>query len=898
MGFHDSILVRDRPRKCCRILSQILYLQNDARSQASKLTRTEATDLFFASTKLFVDVKDPSLRRLVYLFIKEIQLLCDRSDIIIVTSCLTKDMVSDNGMYRANAIRALVNIIDDAMLGSIERYIKQAIVDNDLQVSNAALVSACHLFERSSDSAAIIRRWIHEVQASLINNVGTDNDMVQANAMRLLCLMKNHDRLGMAKLLQKFSVLAGEGIQSPAIVILIRLCGKLLLGELSNNSQHKIEDVRKVSPLCKLCFEFLDSSLSHSNSMVSYEATRVMLALPGVRTHDLSHSFDCLKSMLLSEKPAVRFAAARTLSEATTRHPRAVALCNEGLIKCIGDSNKQTVMFAVTTLLKTGSEDTIDRILRDLAPLLASIQDEYKITLLSSLCQLCLKYSAKHRAIVAFLVTLLREEGGFDFKLAIVDAISSLIRQVPETADSSLFHLCNFIEDCEYTMLSTHTIHIIADFALEMPTPSRYIRYIYNRVILENATIRSASVAALSKISAQCPSVRSSIVTLLKQVSLHDDNDETRDRASMAVEVLTQAMALNPYVAPVAKQYDSIVPKATLEGDVAALVYLQPLPMTFTTLERSLKALTQTPGAMESMDLVTFSTLPFVEDATAKGESESVHAVELKHNDPAAAVYAIPELADLGRVIRSSPPFSLTEEETEYVVRCVKHVLDQHVILQFLVQNTVENQQIQNVAVEVETDSDVYEIIGEVPCETIKYGTTASVFTVLRRPPIDKIELSHFSCQLNFTVIPVDSVSSEVLGDSYAEEYPLEELLMDPSDYMSKISISDFPKAWHSTNDSNEAREKFTLAPQTLNNAMSAIIDLLGMASCAQSTRPPENALGTAQQMLHLSGMFLGRHQVLARAQLTARPGEGTLLHIAIRSDDKAVCGVVMSCIH
>jgi coatomer protein complex subunit gamma len=52
-------------------------------------------------------------------------------------------------LYRTNAIRVLVNVIDSAMLGSIERYIKQAIVDNDTWVRNAALVAASHLFSQS-----------------------------------------------------------------------------------------------------------------------------------------------------------------------------------------------------------------------------------------------------------------------------------------------------------------------------------------------------------------------------------------------------------------------------------------------------------------------------------------------------------------------------------------------------------------------------------------------------------------------------------------------------------------------------------------------------------------------------------------------------------------------------
>ena len=34
----------------------------------------------------------------------------------------------------------------------------------------------------------------------------------------------------------------------------------------------------------------------------------------------------------------------------------------------------------------------------------------------------------------------------------------------------------------------------------------------------------------------------------------------------------------------------------------------------------------------------------------------------------------------------------LTESETEYVVRCVKHIMDAHVVLDFTVSNTIEEQ--------------------------------------------------------------------------------------------------------------------------------------------------------------------------------------------------------------
>ena len=77
--------------------------------QGTPLNSTEATETFFAITKLFQS-HDVTLRRLVYLAIKEMSKIAD--DVIIVTSSLTKDMTGKEDQYRASAIRALCTITD------------------------------------------------------------------------------------------------------------------------------------------------------------------------------------------------------------------------------------------------------------------------------------------------------------------------------------------------------------------------------------------------------------------------------------------------------------------------------------------------------------------------------------------------------------------------------------------------------------------------------------------------------------------------------------------------------------------------------------------------------------------------------------------------------------------
>jgi coatomer protein complex subunit gamma len=170
--FHDPTAVRESPRKCCTVIAQLLHLTNTGQY----LNSAEATEVFFGVTKLFMS-DDASLRRMVYLFIKEVAETCNPDDVIIVTSSLTKDMTCDVDLYRANALRVLARIIDGAMLGAIERYVKQAVVDSSGQVSSAALVSATHLFEKNPESAAIVKRWITETTEA----TSSPNEMVQVS---------------------------------------------------------------------------------------------------------------------------------------------------------------------------------------------------------------------------------------------------------------------------------------------------------------------------------------------------------------------------------------------------------------------------------------------------------------------------------------------------------------------------------------------------------------------------------------------------------------------------------------------------------------------------------------------------------------------------------------------
>eukprot|EP00951_Prasinocladus_malaysianus_P004619 scaffold32534_cov33-Prasinocladus_malaysianus.AAC.2 len=103
--------------------------------------------------------------------------------------------------------------------------------------------------------------------------------------------------------------------------------------------------------------------------------------------------------------------------------------------------------------------------------------------------------------------------------------------------ESGLGHLCEFIEDCEFTYLSTQILHVLGTEGPKANDPAKYIRYIYNRIILENATVRAAAVSSLAQFGAECEALRPRVTTLIRR-ALHDNDDEVRDRATLYMRQL------------------------------------------------------------------------------------------------------------------------------------------------------------------------------------------------------------------------------------------------------------------------------------------------------------------------------------------------------------------------
>ena len=71
---------------------------------------------------------------------------------------------------------------------------------------------------------------------------------------------------------------------------------------------------------------------------------------------------------MAGELSVCRFAAVRTLNKVAMTHPMAVTNCNIDMESLISDQNRSIATLAITTLLKTGNESSVDRLLKQVCP--------------------------------------------------------------------------------------------------------------------------------------------------------------------------------------------------------------------------------------------------------------------------------------------------------------------------------------------------------------------------------------------------------------------------------------------------------------------------------------------------------------------------------------------------
>ncbi|KAK8040436.1 coatomer subunit gamma-2 [Apiospora marii] len=868
-----------QPRRCRILLTKIALLLYTG----EKFPTNEATTLFFGISKLFQN-KDAALRQMVHLVIKE--LASSAEDIIMVTSTIMKDTGgSTDAIYRPNAIRALCRIIDSTTVQSIERVMKTAIVDKNPSVSSAALVSSYHLLPIAKD---VVRRWQSETQeaaASTKSSSGfslgfssssssmpvNNSTMTQYHAIGLLYQMRSHDKMALVKMVQQFGT--PGAVKSPAAtVMLVRLAAQLAE-----------DDPQLRKPMMSL----LDGWLRHKSEMVNFEAAKAICDMRDVTDAEVTQAVHVLQLFLSSPRAVTKFAALRILHNFASFKPQAVHVCNPDIELLISNSNRSIATFAITTLLKTGNEASVDRLMKQITGFMSEITDEFKITIVEAIRTLCLKFPSKQAGMLAFLSGILRDEGGYEFK-----------RFVPESKEDALAHLCEFIEDCEFTKLAVRILHLLGLEGPKTSQPTKYIRYIYNRVVLENAIVRAAAVTALAKfgVGQKDPEVKSSVDVLLTRC-LDDVDDEVRDRAALNLRLMHEE--------------DELAERFIKNENMFSLPYFEhQLVMYVTSDDKStfdsafdiskIPVVTREEADAEDRTKKLTATTPSLKPPKTGPSKAAPSGAEAQASAVAAAqkyaqeLMAIPEMKEFGSVLKSSPVVELTEAETEYVVSVVKHIFKEHIVLQYEVKNTLPATVLENVSVvAIPADEEELEEVFIIQAEKLPTDEPGKVYVAFKKANGEgSMPTSTFSNILKFTSKEIDPSTNEPEDTGYDDEYEVSKFDLAGSDYVVPAFAGNFAHIWEQVGASGEEAEE-TLQLSSVNSIAEAT-EVLAKTLSLQALEGTDVPINQTTHQLKLLGKTIMGGRVVATVRMAYSAKSGVTTKITVRSEEENVAQMVV----
>ena len=279
------------------------------------------------------------------------------------------------------------------------------------------------------------------------------------------------------------------------------------------------------------------------------------------------------------------------------------------------------------------------------------------------------------------------------------------------------------------------------------------------------------------------------------------------------------------------------------------------------------------------------------------GGAEAAAASAAAAQKYAQQLQAIPEIAAFGGVLRSSPVVELTESETEYVVTAIKHLFKEHLVIQYDIKNTLPETVLADVSIicvpsaseEEEASSLEEEFL--IPAPMLKTDEPGTVYVAFRRP--ETFLASSFTNVLKFTSKEIDPSTGEPEEGGYEDEYEVEDLELNGSDYVLPAFAGSFDGIWSSisSDDDHEAEETLALSnAKSIADAVEALARNLGM----QPLEGSEVALNNSTHTLKLYGKSVQGGKVAAQIRMAYSAKSGVTVKIQARSEEEGLAALVV----
>lgn len=99
------------------------------------------------------------------------------------------------------------------------------------------------------------------------------------------------------------------------------------------------------------------------------------------------------------------------MNRIATKQPHLVRLCQQELENLITDMNRSVASLAISTLLKTCNEESVQKLLKQISHYLGDLGVDFKIEIIQSTALLYHRLPQKADVLLKFLTDCLKEEG-------------------------------------------------------------------------------------------------------------------------------------------------------------------------------------------------------------------------------------------------------------------------------------------------------------------------------------------------------------------------------------------------------------------------------------------------------------------------------------------------------
>lgn len=215
----------------------------------------------------------------------------------------------------------------------------------------------------------------------------------------------------------------------------------------------------------------------------------------------------------------------------------------------------------------------------------------------------------------------------------------------------------------------------------------------------------------------------------------------------------------------------------------------------------------------------------------AAGGAEAAASATAAAQQYAQELMAIPEMKEFGSVLKSSPAVELTESETEYVVKVIKHIFKEHIVLQYDITNTLDTQVIDNVSVlATPADEEEFEEVFIMEAERLVQNEPGKVYVAFKKTGGEgAMPVASITSTLKFISKEIDPSTNQPEDSGFDDEYEVSEFDLAGSDYVIPTYASNFAHLWEQIGASGEEAE------ETLQ--LSSMKSIAGMSSTTLSRR-------------------------------------------------------------